>query len=679
MNTRNANRLQYETSPYLRQHAHNPVDWYPWGTEALEKAKRENKPIFLSVGYSACHWCHVMERESFENEAIAALLNQNYVSIKVDREERPDIDHIYMNVVQLLTGHGGWPMSVFLAPDQTPIFGGTYFPPDDRHGMPGFPRVVQEVARLYREQPPELRQQTEGILKALHSLSNLSLHERPVQLLSLESAAQDLLRYHDAEHGGFGGAPKFPQTMAVGFLLRMARRTGQKAYLDVVTHTLTKMARGGIYDHLAGGFARYSVDDQWSVPHFEKMLYDNALLAVNYFEAFQFTHEPFYLKTSRGILDYVLSEMTSPDGAFYSSQDADSEGEEGKYYVWDPAEIRAVVGDEAEFVCRCFGVQDGGNFEHGKTVLFLNVELQSDDERRRLEAARQKLLLARQKRIAPGRDEKILTSWNALMIRGFVRGYQATLDERYLKAAVSAADFILKKMVNAAAPERLLATYKDGQAKHPAYLDDYAFFTAALLDVFQVTGEAKYLQAALNFNGVVLQRFKDARNPGFFFIADDHERLIDRPKAIYDASIPSGNSVAIENLIRLSVFDSTLLSIAEQQLQGLIGAASERPMGFANLLNVADLYLGPRQEIVVTGDAESSNWREMLQTLGEQYMPQALWILQHENASEIPGLEEILRGKRGSGGNARVYICEGQTCSAPLEDSGALKAKLQRR
>jgi len=685
------NRLAQETSPYLRQHAHNPVDWYPWGPEALEKAKEANKPIFLSIGYSACHWCHVMERESFENEEIARFLNEQFISVKVDREERPDIDQIYMNVVQLMTGHGGWPMSIILSPDQVPIFAGTYFPPQDYRGMPGFSRILTEALRMFKESPPELQKQTASLMNALNHLSKLPQETQNISEEKLLEAAKQVLRAIDWEYGGFGGAPKFPQTMALSFLLRIYERTHEKEFLEAVTLTLTTMAEGGIYDHLAGGFSRYSVDERWAIPHFEKMLYDNALLSVLYFEAFQVTKNEFFKQIGCEILDYVLNHMISPEGAFFSSEDADSEGVEGKFYVWDPEEIKNILGEkEGKTICHYFGVDQAGNFEDRKTVLAIkrSVAILSKEEglskeeiEQILQEGKEKLFKVREKRIPPGKDDKILTSWNALMIRGFVKGFWVSGEKKYLDTAIKASSFILNVLVDQNQTNRLLVTAKDGKAKLKAYLDDYAFVIASFLDLFEATADFKWFQKAKEFQQTIIDHFKDSKGPGYYFTADDHETLIHRSKSFQDGSIPSGNSILFENIIRFHMLtrEDHYQKLLQDDFEPFFALACKQPLGMTNHLVAADFYLGPRSEIVLLSGEKEEEFHEMSQTLGSSFFPRAIRISvsndsMKDKPSNLPqGLEEILRGKEPKEGKATVFFCKGSECSEPLNSIHQVK------
>lgn len=678
------NRLMHETSPYLLQHANNPVEWFPWGEEAFAKAKAENKPILLSVGYSACHWCHVMEHESFENEKIAGLMNDLFVSIKVDREERPDVDEIYMNAVQMLTGRGGWPMTVFLTPEGKPFYGGTYFPPEDRHNLPAFPRILAAVAQAYHERPQEVERATAQILGNLEKLSHRQESSRPLQVETLANAAASLAQHVDHTYGGLGGAPKFPNSTVFALFLRQARAGGNDHYLQMVAHTLQKMAAGGVYDHLGGGFHRYSVDERWLVPHFEKMLYDNALLARLYLEAYQATHEPFFRRIVEEILTYVEREMLSPEGGFYSTQDADSEGEEGKFFVWTRDEVMRELGDEVgEIFCRYYDVTDVGNFEH-KNILHPTLTLvqltklfrrEEQEVTQFLTDAKQKLFAVREKRIKPGRDEKIITSWNGLMIAAFAEAYRVLGNPRYLEIARQSVDFILTRLSREG---RLLRTYKDGQAKYNAYLDDYAFFIAALLDLYEATFERAYLDRAVALTDLLLARFWDEKEGGFFFTSNDHEALISRSKSAFDGAIPSGNAVATFNLLRLSCLteNQTCLVKAEQALRLFYDAMEQNPFGFSYMLCALDFYLQRPKEIVLLGEKAAPETQKMLARIHDMFLPNK--TLACFDAAEQTGqkLPSQLTGKTQVDGKLTVYVCHNFTCSLPVTEWGALKELL---
>jgi len=663
------NRLIHETSPYLRQHAHNPVDWYPWGDEAFARARTEDKPILLSVGYSACHWCHVMERESFEDEATARDMNALFVNIKVDREERPDVDHIYMNAVQLITGRGGWPMTMFLTPDGKPFYGGTYFPPEDRHGMPAFRRVLHGVAEAYRQKPEEIQKHVAQLLAGLEQVDALEATDAPPDGQLVVAAAAALSRAYDDVHGGIGQAPKFPNEAVLELFLRAHCVSGEARYRDMVTHTLRQMARGGIYDQLGGGFHRYSVDARWLVPHFEKMLYDNAQLVPLYLAAHQLTGEPLFATIARETLDYVLREMRDPSGGFYSTQDADSEGEEGRYFVWDVAEVRRLLDDgTAEVVERYWDITPEGNFEH-RNILHVSLDIDQlakllkrdvDDVRRVLDTARATLLAAREQRVKPHRDDKILTAWNALMITAFARGAEVLGDDRYRTAAVDAVRFLTTTLQQG---DRLLSTYKDGVAKLNGYLDDYAFFLAALLDVFEVTQDRTHLDHAGQLADAMLAHFWDPEAGGFFFTSDDHEALIVRSKPTFDGSIPSGNSVAARALLRLyhHTENATYLARAETLLRLFGAAVREQPFGLANMLCAIDFYAQKPREIVVVVPGPGDH--PLLTRIRQTYVPNR--TLRVVDASRGDPLPPLLDGKGLVDGRETVYVCRNMTCAAP--------------
>jgi len=682
---RKPNRLINEQSPYLRQHAYNPVDWYPWGKEALNRARQENKPILLSIGYSACHWCHVMERESFENEAIARLMNANFVAIKVDREERPDLDHIYMDAVQLLTGRGGWPLTMFLTPEGKPFYGGTYFPPVDRHGLPGFPRLIASIANAYYNQPNDVQQNVERLSKAIGSLGEFTAEgDEPKADVAL-LGARELGRHYDSAHGGIGGAPKFPNTFVFALFLRMYEADGDVNFADMVRDTLAKMARGGIYDQIGGGFHRYSVDDQWLVPHFEKMLYDNALLARLYTDAARALNEPSLIETAQEVLDYVLREMTSPEGGFYASQDADSEGEEGKFFVWTPAEARAVLGDElAAIAARYFDISEDGNFE-GMNILHRTMTIadaakefgKTEEEiSGAIAVIKAKLFAAREHRIKPGRDEKILAAWNGMMISAFAEGYRALGDPRYLEAARRALAFVMERMWDGRALKR---SFKDGVARFNAYLEDYALLTNAMIDTYEASIETQYLEYARQLAEVILDRFVDHAKGGFFFTSIDHEALITRTKAAFDGSTPSGNSAAVMALLRLGDYtgDERYTNEAAKALR-LFGSLMEKqPFAFAHMLEAADRYNRGAVEIVLVGDPTSAELQEWIERIGLMYIPNRALFVVDPKAPESAVLPEAARGKGQSEGRLTAYVCRERTCSAPVTAFDALEAELQ--
>jgi uncharacterized protein YyaL (SSP411 family) len=665
--TRQPNRLIHEASPYLQQHAHNPVDWYPWGREALDRAKAENKPIFLSVGYSACHWCHVMEHESFENPEIAALMNEHFVSIKVDREERPDLDQIYQTVCQLVTRQGGWPLSVWLTPDQQPFYVGTYFPPTERYGRLGFKQMIVAISRAYHEKPEDVTRTAENWTQAISQSEATPEQAEAVGTRTLiVDSARALAGRIDRENGGFGGAPKFPNTANLEVLLRHYHQTGDDQYLKLVTLTLTHMAEGGIYDQLGGGFHRYSVDDHWAVPHFEKMLYDNALLPPVYLAAWQATGEPLFRRVVEETLNYVIREMTHPGGGFYATTDADSEGEEGKFFVFDRAEVFEAVGpDLAELMCAHFGVSMEGNFEHaGQTVLHVAERPESLATRfnlplttvvERLAEGRQLMLTYRERRIPPFRDEKILTAWNGMMISAFARAGRILRDQRYTESAIVAADFVLKHLVDPSG--NLLRRFKDGNAAIPGYIEDYAYFTAALIDLYDATFEERFLEAAIHLSRESLRLFYA---DGTFYLTQAHgEPLIHRPKDATDSSTPSGASVAVMNLLRLYPFtgDETFQATAETVFRTYQQHMERMPSGMGSMLQALDLYLSSPTEVTFVGNPPE----EWLAQLGRIYLPN---LVLTQTLAPLAG-RPIWADKSTTNGQPTVYVCKNFACSPP--------------
>jgi uncharacterized protein YyaL (SSP411 family) len=697
------NRLAAETSPYLLQHKDNPVDWYPWGSAALERAKREDKPIFLSIGYSACHWCHVMEHESFENEAIAKTLNDNFVSIKVDREERPDLDQIYMNAVQIIAGRGGWPMSVFLTPELKPFFGGTYWPATSRMGMPGFDQVLSAVLDAWRNRREQVDQQAGQMQSRLQQIGLMSAAAGELESGLMDRAVAQLTESFDPRHGGFGGAPKFPHPMDLRLLLRAWYRTRDEAALRMVTHTLDKMAAGGIYDQLGGGFHRYSVDERWLVPHFEKMLYDNALMTLTYVEAWQATQNPEYERVVRETLDYVLREMTSPEHGFYSTLDADSEGEEGKYYVWTPDEVETVLGAErAQTFNYVYDVSDVGNFEGhnilnlGKTIEQCAAVLKRDplelaDE---LRASREMLLKQRDLRVRPGLDDKVLVSWNGLMIEAMALAGGALGEPRYLEAAGDAADFILQNMRRD--DGRLLHAYRAGQARFDAYLDDYTHLANALVTLYENSFEERWIDEAVRLAEVMRAQFADQHPGGFFYTAADHEELIARNKDVQDASVPSGNGMAALALARLGKLlgRSEYLADAEHTLVAFAELLSRSPASTGQMLLAWDYWRGPTPELVFVGGRDTQAAGEVLADLRRRFLPQralafrwnaGLAARERGDAAVVtPGaaaataLDRPFAGKQGDEVEPTLYVCENFTCQAPVVGVTPIRAALDR-
>ncbi len=676
------NRLAQESSPYLLQHAQNPVDWYPWGPEALARARAEQKPIFLSIGYSACHWCHVMEHESFENDEIAALLNQNFVCIKVDREERPDLDQIYMQAVQLISGRGGWPMSVFLTPELEPFFGGTYWPPTSRMGMPGFDRVLAAVLDAWNQRRDQVAEQSRALVERIRQLGNLGGPAAPLDRRVLEAAAASLERVFDHRHGGFGGAPKFPHPMDLRLLLRQARREGREAMREMVTLTLDKMAAGGIYDQLGGGFHRYSVDERWLVPHFEKMLYDNALLLSCYVEAYQATGNVDYARVARETADYVLREMTDPQGGFYSTLDADSEAEEGKFYVWTPAELVEHLGEEpARRFAYVYDVTEAGNFE-GHNILnrpktlaqcapILNVD--QAELAAELAQSRTKLLEVRSRRVWPALDDKVLVCWNALMIDSLALAGAALGEPRYVNAAAGAADFILRAM---SAPEgRLYHCWRQGQAKLSAYLDDYAALIGALITLYETTGEDRWIERATQLTDVTLAHFSDPDGGAFFYTADDHESLIDRPKDAIDSSVPSGNGLLATALLRLGKLSGRAgdTDAATRILQSYARLIEQSPTSAGQMLLALDFHLGPTPELVLVGPA--AQVAGAVADFYRHFLPNRVLAWRSDDLAEARGpLAITFQEKRPEGGELTLYVCQNFACQAPVTGPTAVGA-----
>ncbi len=676
------NRLARETSPYLLQHARNPVDWYPWGPEALARAKAEDKPIFLSVGYSACHWCHVMERECFENESIARLMNELFVNVQVDREERPDVDEIYMKAVQAMTGSGGWPMSVFLTPDLEPFYGGTYFPPHGMHGRPGFPQVLTGLGKAWKEDRANLSKRARTLAEHIADEGRAKAVGE-IDPAVLEASRLALVGQFDPRWGGFGDAPKFPHALDLRLLLRHAQRMDDAAARHAAILSLQRMAEGGIHDQLGGGFHRYSVDEQWLVPHFEKMLYDNALLVPAYLEAFLVTGEARHAEVARRACDWALREMRTAEGGFASSQDADSEGEEGKFFVWTLRGLEGVLGKKVGHQAAAwFGVTAEGNFEHGNSVLWRHdpaeqvardlgttvAELEAS-----MRTASAKLLAERERRVKPGTDDKVLASWNGLFISALAQAHQVLDEPRYLEAARAAAHWILTGMRQA--DGRLYATSRHGRAHLNAYLDDYAFTIQGLLDLYESDFDPRWIREALALDEVLRDRFEDEAG-GYFTTARDHEKLIARLKAPHDGALPSGNGVQALNLLRLAELTGRreLADRAERAIRSMAGLVNRFPQAFSALLLAVDwLAVGPR-EIVLAGEPGSESLREMLRVVRGTFAPQRVVALAGSEADTklIPLLLDKPSGTRG----ARAYVCRNWSCGNPVDDATALRAEL---
>jgi uncharacterized protein YyaL (SSP411 family) len=653
------NRLAQETSPYLLQHRQNPVDWYPWGTEALDRAREEDRPILLSVGYSACHWCHVMERESFEDEDTAAYMNEHFVPIKVDREERPDVDAIYMEAVQSMTGHGGWPMTVFLDPEGVPFYGGTYFPPDESRGMPSFRMVMEAVVDAFERKREEIRERAAGTKARLGAIGLVEPSPEPAEAAELEEAVARLRAAADSERGGFGGAPKFPPASALELLLARGER-------EVVERTLDAMAAGGIYDQIGGGFARYSVDANWLVPHFEKMLYDNALLARAYLHGWQALGHERYRRIAEETLDWVLREMRGPEGGFYSALDADSEGEEGRFYVWTPEQIREVLGDGAEPVIEFYGVSERGNFE-GANILHLAGGVEAADPEG-LAEARRALYDARAKRVWPALDDKRLASWNALAIAALAEAGAVLGRDDYLDAARTSAEFVLGQMRDAEG--RLLRTYKDGDARLNAYLEDHAFLLEALLTLYESSFQPRWFEAARKLADEIVARFGDRERGGFFSTSADHEELIARRKEIGDHPIPSGNSSAAMGMLRLAALTGE--REYERQAEGVFAlfakTATQHPESFAHLLRALDFHLARTKEVALIGDDVG----ELAAVVRSAFRPHLVLAAGPEGGKEPP----LLAGRTLLDGRPAAYVCENFACQLPVATARELNELL---
>ncbi|MEO8131234.1 MAG: thioredoxin domain-containing protein [Bryobacteraceae bacterium] len=676
------NKLTDEKSPYLQQHAHNPVNWYPWGPEAFEKARSEQKPIFLSIGYSTCHWCHVMERESFESEDLAAVLNEYFVPVKVDREERPDVDRIYMSFVQASTGSGGWPMSVFLTPDLKPFYGGTYFPPDNRYGRPGFKSILGQLAKSWHEDRERIVESSIGVVEQLKQYARVSSESKTIfDQAILDSCYFQYRRSFDSKLGGFGGAPKFPRPVTLNFLLRYFQRTKNEEAMDMVLFTLRAMAKGGMNDQLAGGFHRYSVDAHWFVPHFEKMLYDQGQLAVSYLEGFQVSGDEALAQVARDIFRYVQRDMTHPQGGFYSAEDADSvidpahphEKGEGAFYVWTKAEIVEVLGPaEAERFCRRYGVEENGNVHEdphqefpGKNILFQARPAEGDHDE-----AIARLIARRNTRVRPHLDDKILTSWNGLMISAFAKGAQTLSDEQYLKAARGAADFILSTLYDG---NILLRRFREGESAIPGFLDDYAFFAQALLDLYEACFDKRYFDLAVRLTDKMLELFRDPADGGFFSTAEGDASLVMRMKEDYDGAEPSGNSIAVLNLLRLSRLTGKdrYREEAERTLNAFGTRLKTAPTGVPQMMVAAQYSITPPKQIVLAG----SDPAPFLAEIHKRFLPEHTVIVSKgSSAGELP---PEVREMIAIDGKTTAYVCENFACQLPTTSVEKLIELLQ--
>ncbi len=673
------NRLSNESSPYLLQHAHNPVDWYPWGEEALRRAREEDKPIFLSIGYAACHWCHVMEHESFEDPAVAAVMNEHFINVKVDREERPDLDQIYMAAVVAMTGHGGWPMSVFVTPDGVPFYGGTYFPPVSRGGMPAFVELLQAIADAWRNRRDEITRSGMGLVSHIRHQSA----QTPVSTLStgaLEAAYRTLERQFDLARGGWGGAPKFPQPMTIEFLLRTHLRTAERSSLAMVESTLTEMAQGGIFDHLGGGFHRYATDAVWLVPHFEKMLYDNAQLARAYLHAWQVTNLPLFRRVAEETLDYIVREMTDPSGGFYSSQDADSEGEEGKFFLWTAEEIDEVLGDDAGLFAEAYGVTKRGNFE-GRNILHVAEDARAlagrygvspEEIEARLATARRALFGQREERVRPGLDDKVLAAWNGLALAAFAEAARAFRRPEYRRVAEANAAFVLREMRTQ--DGRLLRAWRAGRARLNAYLEDYANLVDGLLALYETAFDARWFTEARRLADLMIAHFRDPAG-GFFDASDDHEALVVRPKDLQDNATPSGNAMAATVLLRLAALtgEGRYHDLAEEALRLAQPLVGTYPTAFAQWLGAMDFALSRPKEIAIIGDPAAAETRALLEVVGRSYRPNLVVAL--GRPGEAPSVP-LLEGRTPLDGRATAFVCEGFVCRLPVTDPEALAAQL---
>jgi uncharacterized protein YyaL (SSP411 family) len=678
------NRLIHESSPYLKQHAHNPVDWYPWGPEALERARREDKPIFLSIGYSTCHWCHVMAHESFENEGIAALMNKHFVNIKVDREERPDLDETYMTAVQLMTGRGGWPMSVFLAPDLKPFYAGTYFPPEDRGGMPGFARILQALSEAYqhkRDTVVKMGQEVESRLKLVAEMAGEGREFTPAEL---SLAAATLKQDFDKVNGGFGGAPKFPRALELNFLLTQYRAAGDREALEMVSQSLEKMARGGIYDQVGGGFHRYTVDGEWVVPHFEKMLYDNALLVPLYLAHYQVSGSSLSRRVARETLDFVLRELGAPQGGFYSAWDADSEGEEGKFYVWSLQELKDVLGAEAPLAAVAWGVTAAGNFEE-KNILTLPLSeeelasrfgLTPEEVARALKAAREPLFAVREGRIKPHRDEKVITAWNSLMLSALALGAQVLEEKKYYEAAARGTRFLLTELWR---EDHLLRIWAEGKVSIPGFLDDYAGLANACLDLYETDFHPAWLEAAISLGERLHDLFFDHADGTYFYVARDQEATLVRSKSVHDQSVPAGNSLAARLFWRLWRF--TEKDSYQQRFQAILrrfqSQATENPFGFSNYLTLAALSLLPPLDLTLVGAPGEPRMEVLLAEIFRVFLPERRLAL--KNPKEAARMEKLIPAARDYtpvGSDPVAYLCHRFTCQPPTGDPKELAAKL---
>jgi uncharacterized protein YyaL (SSP411 family) len=689
----NPNKLLNEKSPYLLQHAYNPVNWFPWGNEAFEKARLEDKPIFLSIGYSTCHWCHVMEKESFEDEAVANLMNDAFVSIKVDREERPDIDGIYMSVCQMITGSGGWPLTIVMTPDKKPFFTGTYFPKHNRFNRIGMMELVPRLKEVWITKKDDVLKSANEIASSLNK-QNLTSDNIEIDETVLDKAYYELSKRYDETNGGFGNAPKFPSPHNLMFLLRYWKRKNEPKALEMVEKTLIEMRRGGIYDHIGFGFARYSTDQHWLVPHFEKMLYDQAMLVMAYTETYLATKKKFYKETAKEILEYVLRDMTHPEGGFYSAEDADSEGEEGKFYLWDADELRNVLDkSESDFAIKVFNIADDGNWIDeskgmmpGTNILHINksteqlaseFNLSESDFLKTMSSTRKKLFTYREKRIHPHKDDKILADWNGLMISAFAKAAQAFNDDKYSEAAIKSYSFIEKYLTEK--DGRLIHRFRDGESGLPAHIDDYSFMINALIDLYETTFEIKYLKRAYELNEILMKDFWDDQNGGFYFTSTTSEKLIARQKDVYDGAIPSGNSVALLNLLRLSRFTANIYfeKKASVLIKYFSGFVSISPSAFCMFMCGLDFQYSSSTEIVIVSKQKDSLVAEGISFIRSIFNPNKVVILKTDNfEKDFVELFSFTIDMKMKDNNTTFYVCRDYACNQPLNSITELEKLL---
>ncbi|WP_414468572.1 thioredoxin domain-containing protein [Methanobacterium sp. ACI-7] len=683
-NPKYKNHLANEKSPYLIQHVNNPVDWYPWSDEAFQKAKEQNKPIFLSIGYSTCHWCHVMAHESFEDPEIGKLMNDTFVSIKVDREERPDLDNIYMAVCQLMTGSGGWPLTIIMTPNKEPFFAGTYFAPESGYGRPGLKDIINSVKEAWNTKQDEITKSTDSILNALKQVSETSSGDE-LSVDILDECYEVLLGNFDGVYGGFGKAPKFPSSHNLLFLLRYWKRSGLKFPLSMITETLDSMRNGGIYDHIGFGFHRYSVDQEWLVPHFEKMLYDQAMISMAYVETFQATKNERYKNIALEIFEYVIRDMQSSEGGFYSAEDADSEGVEGKFYVWTKDEIMNVLGpDDGKLALRVYNITEQGNFleeatgeETGANILHLQNSIEDIAEishiseenlEEKMEEIRKNLFEHREKRVHPHKDDKILTDWNGLMIASLAKGAEVLNEETLLKSAKNAADFIINSMCK---DNHLMHRFREGESAIKGHLDDYAFMIYGLLELYEASFDLKYLKSALSLNETLLKHFWDNEDGGFYFTPDYAEDVLLRKKEIYDGAIPSGNSIQYLNLLKIAQLteNKEFKDKALQLEKAFSKTIKNTPSGFTGFLCGLDFRVGPSYEIVIAGNKEENETKSLVETVWNNYIPNKTLILRSEdNVSELIDAIPSAESKKIENNKATAYVCSEGSCKNPTND-----------